>query len=172
MEIAIGAAEGSLWGLVTWVDACIILIALISAVVGFWSGFVWQVIRIGALLVAFWIAAHLHESASGPLTALTTKNMANMIAFAIVFLVVLLGLHLAMFLARGPINAIRPEMVDHVLGVMVGFIKGLLICGILALLILKYCPKSSDLRRHIHAAPVAQAMAWCARGLSVLMTGS
>ena len=175
MEFIIASHE-SLWEAVSGLDAAIILIAILSAVFGFWAGFVWQVMRIGAVLVAFWVAAKLNEpladSLSGTMSETMSENGLKLIAFAALFLGVLLAAHIIMFVARGPINAIRPEFTDHVLGAGIGFLKGLLICGVLSFLLLRYTPKSSELRRLTYNSPLAQWTGWCARGLSNLMTGS
>jgi len=170
MRLLLAAAEPAIWGAVTWTDTSIVLLALVCAVFGFRSGFIWQVIRIGSMILAFWLATRYHGMVAQRVVSPLSEDTVNLLAFLAVFFAVLLVAYVLMFLARGPIDAIRPETIDHVLGFIFGFAKGLLICGILAMLVLRYVPADSAVHRQLSASKLACMTAWCVQRLSMLMT--
>ena len=48
------------WDSMNWTDSAIILLVLASAALGYWSGFVWQTVRLAGLVVALWVAQTYH----------------------------------------------------------------------------------------------------------------
>jgi membrane protein required for colicin V production len=172
VETVLNAAEGGVLSYLTWLDAAVILVALVTAVVGFWSGFVWQIIRIASVLAAFWIAAQFSAPLEARICNVLPAETCGIAAFAAILVGVLLAAYLLAHLLRGPIEAIRPEMMDHFLGFLFGLAKGLLLCGILALMIMRYTDPNSRAHEMVASAPLARGLAWCARALWALMVGA
>jgi uncharacterized membrane protein required for colicin V production len=83
----------------------------------------------------------------------------------------LLVTYLATFLLRAPINALKPEGPDRVLGAMLGVIKGVLVCGIIALTVLQFADENAGLRRSVRWSPSARIVVECVRALWFVLPG-
>jgi len=158
-------AAASLWESLSWVDTVVLVAVLASATAGFLSGFLWQVLRTAALLAAFVVATHFH----GPLASYVGGEGPEPAVLIVSYLGLLVGVlfaaYVALFLLRGPINALKVQLFDRLLGVVVGAAKGLLICGILSLVVLTYAPTGTPLAQSVRSSSVAYS---CARGARFL----
>jgi len=165
------AAAASFWDTVNWIDAIVVLVAAISAGLGFWSGFIWQVIRVTSWLVAFWVAGQFHHPMAQHLGSFLGEPARLVLSFSLLLLGALLVLYLLAHLGRAYVNALHVEAGDRLLGGVLGAAKALLICGILALMLVQYLPAGTALHSLVDASPLASQSARGARLLWVLMPG-
>ncbi len=170
MNPIVMAFIGKLLSSVTLADGVVLGIVLVSAGLGFFSGFVWQILRIVGLVVAFWLAARFHSVVAGWFSPQLTSH-ALAIAFACLFLGVVLAAYVLMLIIRKPVDAMKPEFVDRVLGALFGVVKGLLVCGIVALVLFQYGARQSSVRRQVSASPSARFTAECVRSLWWAVSG-
>ncbi len=165
MDAALRVVTGWFWQSLNWVDMLVLLVAIGGAVAGFLSGFIWQVLRIGALLVALAVAAHYH----GPLAEGLAEEIPWQARLIICYMAlvggVLLLSSLALHVVRRPINALKPRAFDRLFGGVFGAAKGLLICGIVSLIVLNYTPEGTALRELVRASTLA---GYCAREASLI----
>ena len=161
-ESAVLAAEGMSFGRI---DVVILVALTLCAAIGFWSGFLWQVIRIASVIVAFWVAAHYHPVAAAWLGERLREPARNTVAYVAVFSAVLLLCYLASFFARAIIDKLKPGLADRVLGAVLGLVKGVLVCGILVLGVLAYGGEDGKLHSELDGSFVATATATCASTL-------
>ena len=159
------------WLSFVWVDAAIAVSLVLSAALGYRSGFVWQVIRIVSVVVAFWVAEQFHPLVASRLGTDMGESERLWIGYGGLFVGSLLVAYLASFLLRAPINALKPEGPDRVLGAVLGTVKGLLLCGIIALTVLQFADEGGDLRRSVRWSPFARIVVECVRALWFCMPG-
>ena len=145
----------------TWADVVVVEVLLVCAVVGYWTGFIWQVIRIVSVVAAFWIAAHFHTAVAGWLGGWMNESTRMTISYVGVFLVALLATYVLMFFIRRPINALKPGKPDRALGAVLGTAKGLLLCGIIALGVLRFADEAGGPYRVVDGSTSARVLARC-----------
>lgn len=159
------------WETATFVDAAVILVALLSAGLGFWTGFVWQIIRLFTWIAAIWLAGLYNVMVAGWLGEMLTPEIRAFLGFLAVFLVVLVIGHLIGHLARSIIEALNVTFTDRILGAILGGAKGLLLCGALAVAILTYLPADSPVHEVTGASQLATYCAKLTALIWVLLPG-
>jgi len=166
MLIAEAAGEGwRLWGLLSPVDAGIILLLLANAAIGYWTGFIWQAIRIISLIVSVWVSSLYYPIVNEFLSAQMGKDVWWGTGALVVFLLALLACYLVAFLFRKLVNMLRPEVPDRVLGAVLGLMKGIVLLAIAAFLVLGYARQGGLVRRHVSRSVGAR---WMARSVTVV----
>ncbi len=168
------AAAGEGWqagGGLSPVDFGVILLLLVSLGIGYWTGFVWQLIRMVSLVAGIWISVVyspvVAESLRGPLG----WPLARVAAALGVFLAVLMVFYLVGFLCRKLINAIKLEKPDRIMGALFGLAKGALLIGIVAFIILRYVDADRAVHKHTARSVVATFTARCVGGVLRFLPG-
>src|SRR4051794_38104309 len=123
-----------------WLDTAIVAILLVGAVLGFFTGFVWQLARIGGLFFSLYCSATLHEPASRMARDLLRdcdERIVSAAAYAVVFVLVFLGMYLMAMTLKAILRAADLENLDRIVGALFGLGKSALFVG-LACLLLQY----------------------------------
>ena len=105
-------AETAVWkllGIFTAVDLVVLGLVALSLALGYWTGFVWQMIRLGGVLVALWLAWYYHPVVARELVGTFPASVRHMCSAAIVFGGTMLLLYLLFHLLREPIDSLRPQ---------------------------------------------------------------
>ena len=146
-------------------DSVVIIVAVVAAGIGFCSGFVWQIIRVVSILAAFLVAARYHGELADRFADIGPEQLRPVACYVILFVGGLLATYLIAFLVRKPIKALKPELSDRLVGAGLGLIKGVLLCGILALAIMRYPDGDSALRKQLDRSRLAGFSARCVQVL-------
>ena len=162
---------GGLLASLTWADAVVLAVVVLSAGVGFLSGFVWQILRMVSVVVAFWVAARFHGALAGHVAGDVADPARLALSFAGLFVAVVVAGYLLMLLIREPVNAMKPEPADRILGAFFGVLKGLLICGVVALTLLHYGGEHTAARKLVRGSVSATFTARCVRSLWCAVSG-
>ena len=109
-----------------WLDITILSMLAIGAIFGFWSGLLWQIARVISLALSIYLAivsnSHvgdwLHEHWEN-----TSLFVCRATAFVAVFLLVYIVLYLITNMLHKAIKATKLEMVDRLLGALLGAAK-------------------------------------------------
>jgi len=133
-------------------DIVIVIILLVTLVLGLIKGLVRQVIGLAAVIAGLVLAARYYRQVSGVFgQAFASEKWASIVAFALIFIVVLLVGGLISFLVCkllcGPLR-----FVDHLFGGIVGLIQGILISGIVVFALLAF-PVNKPLLTESKLAP-------------------
>ncbi len=172
MEAILGSAGATFLESLNWVDTLVIVIVLASATAGFLSGFIWQILRIASLLAAFAVATRFHSGLGRYLSVDIPEATRWMICYLALLVGVLVVAYAILFLARGPINSLKVEVPDRIIGAILGVGKGVLICGIISLIVLKYTPTGTALEEAVRNSPLSQYCSEATRSLWGLMPGA
>ena len=119
-----------------WVDIVLLAVFLLSALVGLWRGFVFEIVSLLGWLLAFVIA-----NAAGPFLAdqVPLGNVDPQLrlwgAYILVFVLILLTCTLLARMLRALISATPLSFVDHLLGGVFGVVRGTLILVVVATLV-------------------------------------
>ena len=118
-----------------WVDIVIIIYLCLSVISGFMQGLIRTVLSIIGLIVGIILAAHFYKQLGDALTFISNKNVADVVAFIFILLVVMGIAALIAWFLRSLIKAIILGWVDKIGGAVLGLILGALsISAILAII--------------------------------------
>jgi len=118
-----------------WVDIVIIIYLCLSVISGFMQGLIRTVLSIIGLIVGIILAAHFYKQLGDTLTFISNKNVADVVAFVFILLVVMGIAALIAWFLRSLIKAIMLGWVDKIGGAVLGLILGALsISAILAII--------------------------------------
>ncbi len=133
-------------------DIAVIIILLVTLILGLIKGLVRQVIGIAAVIIGLILAVRYYHQVSAVFgRAFASERWASFVAFALIFIVVLVlgGLisYLVCKLLCGPLR-----FIDHLLGGALGLIQGILICGVIVFALLAF-PVNKELLTESRLAP-------------------
>ena len=143
-----------------WVDACLLAILVVSVLVGWLRGFVFEVLSLAGWVVAWLVAQAAAPSLSPHLPVGEPGSLVNHgVAFALAFFVVLIVWSLVARLVRGLVRATPLRAVDRALGALFGLLRAAILLLLIALI--------------VGVTPVEQSPAWrasaVARGLAAIL---
>ena len=119
----------------TAIDYAVLLILAASVLLGVMRGFVREVLSLVAWIAAFWCANHFSPALSGMLPkAVSGEPIRIMLAFAAIFLGMLIVTALVTMLVSGLVKKVGLGWVDSLLGSVFGLARGGLIVVVLVLL--------------------------------------
>ncbi|MBX9680198.1 MAG: CvpA family protein [Gemmataceae bacterium] len=121
-----------------WLDTAIVAILLVGAVLGFLTGFVWQLARIGGLILSVYASAALHEPASRLVRDVLRdcdERIASAAAYVVVFVLVFVGMYVTAMTLKGILRTLDLENLDRIAGALFGVAKAALCVGVACLLL-------------------------------------
>ena len=133
----------------------IVFITIISAfsIFGLIRGFVKEIISIISIVLGLYIAIHWHEEAARYLTFLKDQNLQDILGFIIVFIGVSLLLSLLGKLVSLALENIDLGCIDHPLGFVFGFVKGVVVVCVIFLALASFLPPSSKVLAESQLTP-------------------
>ncbi len=118
----------------TWLDYALIAVVGISALVGIWRGLVREVFALAGWIAAIAVAMlFAGEAAELIPSGFATPLVRTVIAFSVLFLVILMAVSIAGLLFTKAVRAVGLGLADRTLGGVFGFARGALILLVLAL---------------------------------------
>ena len=114
-----------------WLDYLLLTIMVVTAIVGIFKGFVKQAIGLVAVVAGLILACLYYEqTASVFQTFVKNQLVSNFLGFLLIFIVVLIaGGILGHLLTKAMIGPLA--LINRLFGALFGFLKAVLICGIL-----------------------------------------
>ena len=123
-----------------WVDIVIIIYLGLSIITGFMEGLIRTVLSIVGLIIGILLASHFYKQLGNILTFISNKNWANITAFIIILVGVMIIAAIIGLILRSIIKAIMLGWVDKVGGAAIGLILGALSISAILAIIMKYHP--------------------------------
>ncbi|MFQ6037888.1 MAG: CvpA family protein, partial [Candidatus Aminicenantales bacterium] len=112
-----------------WLDILLLVILGITVIIGAVKGFIRQVVGLAAVIVGLLLALRYYEEGARAFGFISSETLSQLLGFWLIFFgVLLLGWLVNRLLAKaakGPLKSM-----NHFLGAGLGFVKGLLICGV------------------------------------------
>ncbi len=146
-----------------WLDTSILILLVVGAGLGAWTGLLKQVVRVVGLIAALASAVFLHGWTAGLLQQSLLKGsnplVADGLAYAAVFLIVLLAFQLTAMAIDRLLKAVKLKWADRLLGCLVGGLKVALILGAIFLIMTVFPPNDAtrDALKQSQIAPVLAA---------------
>jgi membrane protein required for colicin V production len=121
-----------------WLDIIIIVAIVISTFMGFRAGLIKGVVLLAGLIVGVVLAGRYYAPFSEQLTFISEANIAKVVAFAIILIVVMvIAAVLARFL-KWAVSVIMLGWVNRLGGAIFGFILGAIFCSALLAICVKF----------------------------------
>lgn len=119
----------------TWVDYAIIGIIVLSGLIGLMRGLVREALSLVAWVAAIWVALKFAHPLAAALEAQIAMPSARlMAAFALLFVATLIVAALVNYLIAQLVDKTGMSGTDHLLGVLFGVARGVVVVAILVLL--------------------------------------
>jgi uncharacterized membrane protein required for colicin V production len=149
-----------------WLDTTILVLLVVGAGLGAWTGLLKQIVRVVGLVAALAAAIFFHGWAADALQQSVLRGSDRMVAdglaYGAVFLGVLLAFQLTALVIDRCLKAVKLKWADRVLGCIVGGLKAALILGAIALAVMAFPP--NDATKAITKSRIAPVLA---RGASL-----
>ncbi|MBP7706492.1 MAG: CvpA family protein [Candidatus Aminicenantes bacterium] len=121
-----------------WLDILLVTIMVVTAVVGIFKGFVKQVIGLVAVVAGLVLASFYYERTAGLFeTFIHNRLLSNFLGFLLLFVLVMIAGavagHLLTKAMKGPL-----AFANRLFGAVFGFLKAVLICGIIVFALVSF----------------------------------
>ena len=145
-----------------WIDVAIVVVVALSAIIGFFRGFLREALGLATWIVAFYLAFILAQPASVYLQRWIHADSARLaVAFAIVFLGVLVAGAILNYLLGRLISQTGLAGTDRVIGIMFGVVRGVAVLIVLVLLAgVTPVPRDSWWQRSIFIGQLEAGALW------------
>lgn len=150
-----------------WLDLVLALILLTSIWTAFTSGLARMVIGIAAAVLAYLFASWSYRMAGAMLLPyVTSATWANLLGFALVFLLVLFAGAIVSRIVQVLFRFTGLSVVDRLLGAAFGAVRGVLIGAVLVMVLLAFPPAA--ISHAVEGSQIAPYVTGAARGLAAL----
>ena len=127
-----------------WVDI-IILVALIFPIfTGLKQGLIKAALSLAGLIVGVILAGNFYQQLAGVLGFISNENIANVVAYILILVVVMIIATVAATLLKFTAKAVLLGWVDHLGGAVFGLLMGAIFMGALLAALGKFLPASTE----------------------------
>lgn len=142
-------------------DLALLGIMVLSLLYSTWKGFVRDVFSLAGLIGGFFVAFHFYALFAAWLTRwISTPLLANLLAWITLFLMTYLVTSLLGRMLWGGLKSLRLGWFDRLVGLMFGFVKGILLCAGLLLVLVAFLPAHAPLLTGSRLAPHVIGISW------------
>jgi membrane protein required for colicin V production len=126
---------------VNWLDIVLGIIILISVIFGIKKGLARTAIGLGAVILGVFCALWFHGMVGAHLTFIGSRSIANMVAFFLVFLAVVIAGSLIAVLVDRLLRLARLSWLNRLLGGGFGLLRGALIGAVVVMAVMAFTPQ-------------------------------
>ena len=124
-----------------WIDYTIFAVLFFSTALGFASGPVLQLLRIGCLLLSFFVAIFFNSILVGILKGIFTPSTASLLSYFVVFGVAFIATYIFTDILKRIMGRWKMGFGLRLFGALLGILKGLVFCGVIIFGVLLFCAK-------------------------------
>lgn len=125
-------------------DYFVILVVVVSASLGIWRGFVYEIFALGAWITGIVCAVVFGQKVATWITFNIDEWLKIIVAYALVFVAVFIAVSVAGFVFTKIVRAVGLSPVDRGLGAMFGIVRGVLIVTVIVFIASFSSMKQSD----------------------------
>ncbi len=112
-----------------WLDIIILISLVVSVFAGLRRGLVKSVLSLAGLIIGVVLAGHLYKSVSGILAFISNEDAANIVAFILILVLVMVAAFFFARLLKSAIKVVMLNWVDRVGGTVFGLLVGAILWG-------------------------------------------
>ena len=121
-----------------WLDILVAVLIIISILGGLKAGIIKVLFTIAGLIIGVVLAGNYAGGLGERLTFISDPRTANIVAFIVILLVVMIIAALLAFIIKKIASAVLLGWVNHLGGALLGLILGMIFCGALLTMWVKY----------------------------------
>jgi len=121
-----------------WLDIAILIIIIIPTLIGLKFGIIKIVISLIGLIVGVILAGRYYRELAGALTFISNSGIANVIAFAVIFIGIMVIASVLASLVKWVVSAVLLGWVNRLGGAFFGFIMGAVFCAAILTIWVKF----------------------------------
>lgn len=146
----------------SWIDFVIVGVVFVSCFISLIRGFVREALSLASWVISFLLAWNLHSSfASFFQTSIDTSNLRLIVAFFTLFILSLVMFTVVNYFASKMVQRTGLTGVDRVIGVIFGFLRGvLLITAMVALAGLTHLPSTPQWKASVFLGQFQSIAVW------------
>ncbi len=114
-----------------WLDIVVLVIMIISILVGLKIGLIKALLSLAGSIVGVILAGHYYIPLSERLSFISQASLAKIVAFAIIFIGIMVIASVLAVLLKWAVSAIMLGWVNHLGGAIFGLVMGAIFCGAL-----------------------------------------
>ncbi len=134
-----------------WLDIIIIVLIIVPGFIGLKAGIIKALFTVAGIIVGVVLAGRLSDSLGGALTFISDPGIARVVAFAIILVVVMIVATIAAKLVKWAISAVLLGWVNRLGGAILGLFLGMIFCGAVLTMWVKYLGISSVVEESVLA---------------------
>lgn len=121
-----------------WLDIVILVMLVVPAFTGLRAGIIKVALSLAGLILGVVLAGRFYEPLSGKLTFIPGESLANIAAFAIILIAVMLVAGIVASVLKLMVSAVMLGWVNHLGGAALGLVLGAIFAGVLLAAWAKY----------------------------------
>ena len=114
-----------------WLDIVIIVLIAVPTLIGLRTGIIKATLSLAGVIVGVILAGRFHAALAEQLTFIAQDNIANIVAFALILLGVMIIASVLAALIKFVVSAVLLGWVNRIGGAVFGFALGTIFCGAL-----------------------------------------
>lgn len=114
-----------------WLDIIIAILLIVPILIGLKMGIIKMVLFLVGLIIGVVLASYFYKPLAGILGFIPNENVANIIAFILIFVIVMVLASIAVRLLKAIASVTMLSWVDHLGGAVFGLLMGAFFCGAL-----------------------------------------
>ncbi|MBN2333007.1 MAG: CvpA family protein [Deltaproteobacteria bacterium] len=147
-------------------DSFIIIVILVSVLMGFYKGFFAEMVALVGLLVSIVLASRYYQVLAPHLEDfITIKPLASFISFMLILFATMLAFSVLRMAIKKATIQMEMGWADHLLGLLLGLVKGLFFSSIVVLMIISVWGGDIRLIRGSQAVPIISKFSQITAGL-------
>ena len=135
-----------------WLDIIIIILIVIPIVIGMKVGLIKALLSIAGVIIGVILAGRYYTVLAEHLTFISQDGIANIVAFAIILIVVMIIASVLAALVKFAISAVMLGWVNRLGWAIFGLVLGMIFCGALLTIWVKYLGITGPLGESVLAA--------------------
>ena len=114
-----------------WLDIVLIVLIAIPTLIGLKMGIIKAVLSLAGVVIGIILAGHFYTALAAQLTFISQENIANIVAFAIIFFGIMIIAGILASMLQKIVSAVLLGWVNYLGGALFGFLLGAIFCGAL-----------------------------------------
>ena len=128
-----------------WLDIVLAIVLVVGIVLGLKSGLIKMVISFAGLILAIFLAGRFYVAFADKLTFISSDQVARIVAYIIIFILVMIVAAIASWLLTKLVSAILLGWINRLAGAIVGLIVAGVFCGAILAIWAKYTGSGGDI---------------------------
>jgi membrane protein required for colicin V production len=121
-----------------WLDIIIIIALIVPIFTGLMQGLIKAALSLAGIIVGVVLASNFYEDFAGVLGFISNEDVANIVAFIIILLLVFIIANVIAFFLRATISALTLGWIDRVGGAVFGFVMGAIVISAMLATVVKF----------------------------------